>query len=265
MAARSVRHHDTRRDPALPRARAGRQVADDRGRRKGGVVSRQRSGRRRPVVWPWLLIVLWICVIWGHSLMPGDESGLESQWVADLLRRGAAWLGLSDRPLVRRLLTDRELLHLVVRKGAHFSEYFVLGVLTFNALRLTFREAPSQGRRRWWPSGCACQASTRRYSASCPAGWARQPTCCLTCAALPARSSCACSLRDSDGWGGDVDERVGGEQADLLQRDRRTPARWLAEHRGLLPACRRMRAARTLPFARRQAVAALRWALPHHR
>lgn len=71
--------------------------------------------------------------------MPGDESGLESQWVTDLLRRGAAWLGLSDRPLVRRLLTDRELLHLVVRKGAHFSEYFVLGVLTFNALRLTFR------------------------------------------------------------------------------------------------------------------------------
>ncbi|MDI9590432.1 MAG: VanZ family protein [Acidobacteriota bacterium] len=102
-------------------------------------MSRQRSGRRRPVVWPWLLIVLWICVIWGHSLMPGDESGLESQWVTDLLRRGAAWLGLSDRPLVRRLLTDRELLHLVVRKGAHFSEYFVLGVLTFNALRLTFR------------------------------------------------------------------------------------------------------------------------------
>ena len=41
--------------------------------RKEAIVARHRS-----VIVPWLLVALWICVIWGHSLLPGVDSSSES-------------------------------------------------------------------------------------------------------------------------------------------------------------------------------------------
>ena len=72
------------------------------------------------------LVILMLAFIWGQSLMPGDMSSMESEWVltlvrpvVELLQRGLSALGY-----------DFELSYLV-RKLAHFSEYAVLGVLMF--------------------------------------------------------------------------------------------------------------------------------------
>lgn len=97
----------------------------DRGARGGSLVS-------------WLVLVLWVCVIWGHSLLSGPISSTESGFFMDLMRRALVFLHLDRLSIVSRLIDDPQLFHHVVRKGAHFSEYFVLGLLTFNALRRSF-------------------------------------------------------------------------------------------------------------------------------
>ena len=89
-------------------------------------------------LWPWVLLLMWVAVIWGHSLMSGAESSAESGLVVEFLRRVVYRFELQGNPFVMRLVSDPEFLHHVVRKTAHFGEYFVLGMLTFNAVRLTF-------------------------------------------------------------------------------------------------------------------------------
>lgn len=106
-----------------------------------------KAGRAVPVL-PWVLLLLWVCVIWGHSFMPGSESSSESSLVLGLVRRAGAWLFSQGFPPVQRLLdahpgimrvfANTDLLHHYVRKAGHFCEYFVLGILAFNAVRLTF-------------------------------------------------------------------------------------------------------------------------------
>lgn len=108
----------------------------------------RRTSQRSFPLWPWVLLVLWLCVIWGHSLMSGEDSGNESQIVVELVRRVAYKLYASGNPLVLKvtsrfpgilgILENDEAISFYVRKAAHFTEYFVLGVLAFNAVRLTF-------------------------------------------------------------------------------------------------------------------------------
>ncbi len=96
----------------------------------------------------WILLAVWICVIWGHSLMPGTQSSLESGYVLELVQKAGAWLILQDyqpitqllaeHPGIINVLSDTSLLHFYVRKAGHFSEYFVLAILAFNAVRTTF-------------------------------------------------------------------------------------------------------------------------------
>ncbi len=75
---------------------------------------------RRPTLVRWAAALgCWVAFIWGHSLIQGPQSSLESGMVVALLR-----------PLFEALgVTDAGLMTLIVRKGAHFSEYAVLGVL----------------------------------------------------------------------------------------------------------------------------------------
>lgn len=109
--------------------------------------------RHRSIIVPWLLVAGWICLIWGQSLLPGMDSSSESLWFMNLVRRGAAWLYGSDIPAVSRflvahpgimdLLSDSDRLHFLIRKAAHFSEYFVLGVLVLHAVRRTLKSLMS--------------------------------------------------------------------------------------------------------------------------
>lgn len=81
----------------------------------------------------WLVaLVVWIAVIWGHSLLAGPESAGESGLVVALLRPLFGLVGL----------TDPDLMSLVVRKCAHFTEYAILAALVANNCR-------AQGWRRW--------------------------------------------------------------------------------------------------------------------
>lgn len=73
-----------------------------------------------------LLLVLLLAFIWGHSCMPPDASEDESSTVLELLR-----------PLLSLIVgAENVTLHLV-RKLAHFTEFFCLGCVL--ALLLPFR------------------------------------------------------------------------------------------------------------------------------
>ena len=63
-----------------------------------------------------VLTVLWLCVIWGHSMMPAEDSGSESNFLAEWLMQYLPWMN-----------------DYVIRKVAHFTEYAVLGGVVFGA------------------------------------------------------------------------------------------------------------------------------------
>lgn len=108
---------------------------------------RQGTDRSLPIL-PWVMLAVWVCVIWGHSLMPGSQSSSESSFVLGLVQKAGGWLFAQDIPPLQQLLaahpgimrvfSDTDLLHHYIRKAGHFSEYFVLGILALNAVRLTF-------------------------------------------------------------------------------------------------------------------------------
>lgn len=90
--------------------------------------SASRHAERRS--WkPWAVAFgCWVLFIWGHSLVQGPASSLESGRVVALVRPLFEVVGV----------TDHDLMSLIVRKCAHFSEYAVLGVIArglFSRLR----------------------------------------------------------------------------------------------------------------------------------
>jgi len=79
-------------------------------------------------VWP-VLAVGMMAVLFYSSSMPGDESGAASMGIVDRLQ---GWL-----PPLR--LLDADLLHFLLRKGAHFTAYFVLAFFTTHASKYYLR------------------------------------------------------------------------------------------------------------------------------
>lgn len=84
--------------------------------------------------------MLWVCVIWGHSLVPGSSSDAESLAVLD---RVAPFLTLFG-------LTGQGVMNFVVRKAGHFLEYLVLGWIATHT-NLSF-----VGREGRWSRASAC-------------------------------------------------------------------------------------------------------------
>ena len=85
----------------------------------------------RPVRRRWAAaFAVWVAFIWGNSLIQGSQSSLESGMVVALVR-----------PLFEAVgVMDADLMTLVVRKLAHFSEYAVLGVIARGLFRSLWRE-----------------------------------------------------------------------------------------------------------------------------
>ena len=75
--------------------------------------------------WAWVLLALWVCVIWGHSLVPGAGSDAESLSVVGVTRMLFETFGV----------TDEHVMNVIVRKTGHFCEFAILGLLALNALR----------------------------------------------------------------------------------------------------------------------------------
>ncbi len=71
-----------------------------------------------------ILIIAWVCVVWGHSMQPAVVSEQES----------AGWLEVLSR--IVPFITNDDHGMFIVRKAAHFTEYAILGVLL--ALELAY-------------------------------------------------------------------------------------------------------------------------------
>ena len=64
-----------------------------------------------------ILIILWLCMIFGHSLMPGEVSYEESGFFTELLLRLFPFAGTAEN------------IGFIIRKAAHFTEFMILGIL----------------------------------------------------------------------------------------------------------------------------------------
>ena len=73
-----------------------------------------------------VLIILTLALIWGHSLLGREASSEESGFVMELLE-----------PVLEMVVGEGNVTEFLVRKLAHFTEFFVLGLelLTFFAYR----------------------------------------------------------------------------------------------------------------------------------
>lgn len=85
----------------------------------------ERPRRRRATLLWGVATLLWVAFVWGHSLVQGPQSSIESGAVVELVRPVFHAVGV----------TEVDVMTLIVRKGAHFSEYAVLGVLASGLLR----------------------------------------------------------------------------------------------------------------------------------
>lgn len=74
------------------------------------------------LVWT-VAFIIWLCVIWGHSLMPADVSSAESSRFVFLVRPIFGLFGCEDE----------DLMTFFIRKCAHFSEYVVMAILAARA------------------------------------------------------------------------------------------------------------------------------------
>ncbi len=74
-------------------------------------------GMKRKKIILGILIVAWLCLIWGHSMQPAVVSEEESGKLLEILGRLFPALLTSDMGMF------------IVRKSAHFTEYFILGIL----------------------------------------------------------------------------------------------------------------------------------------
>ena len=89
------------------------------------------SASTRRIAWAWLWVVLCVGVIWGFSGEGFSASGT-SRIVTPLLRW--VWPDISHEALWKA--------HVFVRKGAHLTEYAVLGLLAGRALWITLDVSP---------------------------------------------------------------------------------------------------------------------------
>jgi VanZ family protein len=77
----------------------------------------------------WILLVGWMVIIFIFSSQPGDVSDKQSRLVIYVFNA----LGLNLNSMLG------ELSNFIVRKGAHFTEYFILSILTYNAVKEDFK------------------------------------------------------------------------------------------------------------------------------
>ena len=64
-----------------------------------------------------IIIILWLCLIFGHSMMPGSVSSMESGFFTDIILK------------IFPSLENAENVGHLVRKAAHFTEFMILACL----------------------------------------------------------------------------------------------------------------------------------------
>lgn len=96
---------------------------------------------KRKQILPWLAVFVWMVVIFLFSAQTGRQSDNTSgeivRWFIGLFYRD-----FGELP-AQKQMKILELIHLLIRKGAHFTEYGVLAMLVANAIR-------NGSRLRWY-------------------------------------------------------------------------------------------------------------------
>ena len=91
-----------------------------------------------------ILTLLWIMLIFSFSLQSGDTSSQISSGFGQ-------WLIQTIMPFAKDFLEENwGMVHLIIRKGAHFTEFLVLGVLMrFTLHQYAYRIRASLGGTAW--------------------------------------------------------------------------------------------------------------------
>lgn len=76
-----------------------------------------------------ILSVIFICFIWGNSLLTGTESGKLSESILNFINNSLKVIGI-----------NKEVSHYMVRKAAHFTEHMCLGACLLVTLRSYTKE-----------------------------------------------------------------------------------------------------------------------------
>lgn len=84
-------------------------------------------------IFKWLLVILWMVVIFSFSSQKSYESDNSSQTLINVIVKVTNKIHLTNYDN-RDIVNISNLLNLPVRKLAHFSEYFILALLLFNAM-----------------------------------------------------------------------------------------------------------------------------------
>lgn len=83
---------------------------------------------KRKRVFKWILLLTWMGVIFYMSHQPGDVSSNQSNFILELFNT----LGISLDSYFGELAT------LLIRKAAHFTEYCILFILSYNVIKYYF-------------------------------------------------------------------------------------------------------------------------------
>ena len=83
---------------------------------------------------PWVAVFLWMAVIYFFSAqtgeMSGDTSGSITRWLIEHIYIGFKDLAIEQQDEIMAIV------HTLLRKGAHFTEYALLAILVSNAIRV---------------------------------------------------------------------------------------------------------------------------------
>ena len=101
-----------------------------------------------------MVTCLWIVIIFSFSLQPGETSGQISSGLGE-------WIIEEVLSNVIKNIEDIqpeqwEWIHFLLRKCAHFTEYFILGIL----MNLTMEQMKRSRKVRWTLAACVLVAST---------------------------------------------------------------------------------------------------------
>jgi len=92
----------------------------------------------------WVPVILWMALIFYLSAQTAGESGGLSEAIVRWFL-GVVYGDFDALPLERQMKI-LEIFHLIIRKGAHFTEYAILAMLVANAIR----PYPFPSRPKWF-------------------------------------------------------------------------------------------------------------------
>ncbi|WP_368503206.1 VanZ family protein [Alkalihalophilus sp. As8PL] len=78
--------------------------------------------------WSWVSVFLWMALIFYLSHQPATKSAELSSGIME-------WIVAVVEIVVPTIHQHLDMLHLIIRKGAHFFAYLILGILVIHALR----------------------------------------------------------------------------------------------------------------------------------